>query len=95
MIIWVYIVECSDRSFYVGTARGGLELRIAAHNAGTFDGYTARRRPVVLRFAQEFAHAEDAIARERQIKGWSRAKKLALIEGNFDALPTLAKSKDI
>lgn len=49
---WVYMVRCSDGSYYVGTARISLELRIAEHNAGKYDGYTKSRRPVTLVFSQ-------------------------------------------
>jgi predicted GIY-YIG superfamily endonuclease len=56
-----------------------LENRIAQHQAGTFDGYTAHRRPVILVYDQEFERVEDAIAAERRIKGWRREKKEALI----------------
>ena len=90
---FVYILRCADGSYYTGTARQGLELRVAEHNAGTFDGYTSTRRPVVLVFSEWFDRVTDAIAAERQIKGWSRAKKEALIRGDFDALRVLAKRK--
>jgi len=70
-----------------------LEARIAEHNAATYGGYTARRRPVVLLFHQEFERIEDAIAAERQIKGWTRAKKEALIQGDFAALTLLARGR--
>jgi putative endonuclease len=66
---------------------------LAQHEAGAFDGYTARRRPVKLVFHEEFERVTDAIAAERQIKNWSRAKKEALIRGDFAALRILAKSK--
>jgi putative endonuclease len=89
---YLYILRCSDGSYYVGTTRTDLETRIAQHNAGTFGGYTARRRPVVLVFHQEFGHITDAITAERQVKGWSRAKKEALIRGDFEALRNLAWS---
>jgi putative endonuclease len=69
----------------------GLEQRVAEHNAGHYGGYTGTRRPVRLVFSQWFERITDAIAAERQIKGWSRAKKEALIKGNFDALSALAK----
>ena len=91
MTATVYILRCSDGSYYVGITRGPLEDRVAQHNAGNYDGYTARRRPVVLVFAQEFARITDAIAAERQVKGWSRAKKEALIRGDYEALPKLAR----
>ncbi|MBI5121770.1 MAG: GIY-YIG nuclease family protein [Rhodospirillales bacterium] len=91
MSAFVYIVRCSDGSYYVGSARMGLELRIAEHNAGTYGGYTAKRRPVALVYSQEFERVEDCIAVERQLKGWSRAKKEALIHGDVVKLMVLAK----
>jgi putative endonuclease len=90
---FVYILRCSDGSYYCGTARQGLELRLAEHNAGTFGGYTSTRRPVVLVYSEWFPRITDAIAAERQIKGWSRAKKEALIRGDFGALVKLAKAR--
>jgi putative endonuclease len=68
-----------------------LELRVAEHNAGHFGGYTATRRPVTLVFSQWFERIVDAVAAERQVKGWSRAKKEALIRGDFEALRLLSK----
>jgi putative endonuclease len=87
---FVYILRCSDGSYYVGSTRTTLDDRIAQHDAGTFDGYTAARRPVTLLFAQEFDRITDAIAAERQLKGWTREKKEALIRSDFAALPKLA-----
>jgi putative endonuclease len=81
---WLYILRCADGSYYVGTTRKALEERLGEHNAGLYDGYTARRRPVTLVFAQHFDTITDAIAAERQVKGWSRAKKEALIAGNWE-----------
>jgi putative endonuclease len=89
----VYILRCADGSYYVGSTRTSLEQRIAQHNTGTLGGYTARRRPVALAFHQEFDRITDAIAAERQLKGWTRAKKAALIGGDFSALHALAKGK--
>jgi putative endonuclease len=91
MAIYLYILRCSDGSYYVGTRRGDLDERIAQHQAGTFDGYTARRLPVVLVFHQEFDRIEDAISAERQVKGWRREKKEALIRGDLTALPALSR----
>jgi putative endonuclease len=85
-----YILRCADGSYYCGTARQGLELRVAEHNAGAFGGYTSSRRLVVLVYSEWFERITDAIAAERQIKGWSRAKKEALIRGDFGALPELS-----
>lgn len=69
MNAYVYIVRCADGSYYVGSTRGSIEERVAQHNAGTSDGYTARRRPVELVFQQDFDRITDAIAAERQLKG--------------------------
>ena len=90
---YVYIVPCADGSYYTGTARSGLDQRIAEHNAGHYGGFTAKRRPVTLVFSQWFERITDALAAERQLKGWSRAKKEALIRGNFDALRVLAQRR--
>jgi len=88
---FLYVLRCSDDSYYVGTTRGTLDDRLAEHNAGHFGGYTSSRRPVRLVFAQEFDRVTDAIAAERQVKGWRRAKKEALIRGEVSMLPELAR----
>ena len=80
---WLYIVRCADGSYCVGTTRTSLEMRIAEHNAGTFEGYTASRRPVELIFSHWFDQITDAIENERKLKKWSRAKKEAFIRGDF------------
>jgi putative endonuclease len=85
----LYILCCSDSSYYVGTTRDSLERRVSEHQTGTYDGYTAHRRPVKLVFHQAFGRIEDAVAAERQIKGWRRDKKEALIRGDYPALPLL------
>ena len=86
----LYVLRCADGSYYVGTARLGLERRIAEHQAGSYDGYTARQRPVTLVFSEHFERIDDAIAAERQVKGWRRDKKEALIAGKLALLPALA-----
>ena len=91
MPAFLYVLRCADASYYVGTTRGTLENRIAEHNAGHFGGFTTKRRPVHLVFLQEFQYITDAIAAERQVKGWRRAKKEALIRGELDALRRLSK----
>ena len=88
---YLYILQCADGSYYCGVARQGLELRIAEHNSGAYGGYTATRRPVTLAYSQWFEQITDAIAAERQVKGWSRAKKEALIRGDFESLRVLSK----
>jgi putative endonuclease len=85
------ILRCADGSYYVGTTRGGLEKRLAEHEVGAFDGYTARRRPLTLVFHQYFERVEDAAAAERRVKGWRREKKEALVRGDFAALPSLSR----
>ena len=88
---FVYILHCADGSYYVGSARDTLEKRVAEHNAGVYGGYTSTRRPVRLVYAQEFVSITDAIAAERQLKGWRREKKEALIRGDLAALPGLSR----
>jgi putative endonuclease len=88
---YLYMLRCADGSYYVGTARIGLEIRVAQHNAGLFGGYTESRRPVQLIFSQHFTSITDAIEAERQVKGWTRAKKEALIHGEWDRLKLLAR----
>ena len=68
---------------------------MAQHNAGTFGGYTQLRRPVELLFSEWFDRIADAIAAERKLKGWSRAKKLAFIRGDFASLKSLAKRRSL
>ena len=91
MSAYVYILRCADGSYYVGTTRASLETRINEHHAGAINGYTAHRRPLTLVFHRYFERVEDAIATERQIKGWRREKKEALIRGDYAALPALAR----
>jgi len=93
MDVWIYILRCSDGSYYVGSVRGDLERRFAEHQSGAFGGYTAARLPVTLVYSENFARIEDAVAAERRLKGWSRAKKEALIAGQLDRLPALASRK--
>jgi len=92
-VAYIYILRCRDGIYYVGVTRTEIERRVAEHNAGSFGGYTKSRRPVELVYAEEFERVEDAIAAERRLKKWSRRKKEALIEGDFDKLQTLAKRR--
>ncbi len=91
MNAFVYILRCSDGSYYVGSTRDSLEARLAKHNSGFYGGYTVSRRPVELTWSQDFDRITDAIAAERQLKGWGRAKKQALIAGDMDLLRILSK----
>ena len=89
----VYILECSDKTYYTGIT-SNLSQRMFQHQNGTFnDSYTSKRRPVSLVFYCEFTDVEKAIEKEKQIKKWSRVKKEALINNEFEKLPNLAKKK--
>ncbi len=91
MSAWVYILKCSDDSYYTGSTVN-LQGRIGLHTTGQINGWTASRLPVNLVFSQEFYDINEAFRAERQIKGWSRAKKEALIISDFDLLIELAKN---
>jgi putative endonuclease len=87
---YVYIVRCCDGSLYTGSTRGSLDDRINQHNEGSFGGYTLTRRPVTLIYSEYFDRIVDAISAERQIKGWNRAKKEALVDRDMNRLVALA-----
>lgn len=91
MTAFVYILRCRGGSYYTGSTRRDLDTRVAQHYAGAYGGYTARRRPVELAFQQEFDRITDAVSAERQIKGWGRAKKEALMRGDFSLLKKLSR----
>ena len=88
----VYIVECADGSYYVGSARS-VEQRVQQHASGTGAEYTKRRGFKRLAWTQECSDIGEAYALEKQIQGWSRAKRQALIGGTFELLPGLSGSK--
>jgi putative endonuclease len=91
---FVYILRCSDDSFYVGSATGNdLDRRIVEHQTGAYQGYTYTRRTVELVWSEHFDRITDAIAVERKLKGWSRAKKQALIRGDWSQVRRLSKRK--
>jgi putative endonuclease len=91
-IIYVYIVECSDASFYIGMTNN-LEKRLHQHNAGiSLSAYTFSRRPVVLKWVESFTNPEEAFKVEKQLKGWSRKKKLALINEDWKKLVEYSKN---
>ena len=89
---FVYILRCSDGSFYVGSTTS-LPHRLHQHASGRGAVYTRRRLPVTLVFAHECANVVEAFVLEKRIQGWSRAKRLALIEGRFDDLPELSRKR--
>jgi putative endonuclease len=92
---WVYILKCADGSYYTGLTRNELpETREQQHNQGMDPAdYTFTKRPVKLVYAEFFELMVEAIAAERQIKGWSRAKKEALALGNWKGLQNLSKRR--
>ena len=92
MAFWVYILRCADGSYYTGHT-DDLGNRIGQHSTGAFGGYTATRRPVRLVFAQECPTRAEALAAELQIKGWSRKKKEAMMQGDWMTVNRLSRGK--
>jgi putative endonuclease len=88
---YMYILECCDGSFYTGSTQN-IEARLAQHQSGEGAKFTASHLPVKLVYQEEYERIDEAFGREKQIQGWSRAKKLALIQGQFDLLIELSKS---
>ncbi|WP_313385215.1 GIY-YIG nuclease family protein [Chishuiella sp.] len=90
---YVYIIECSDKSFYVGVTNDILKRFSEHQNNNDYKSYTFNRKPLKLVFFTSFSNIEMAIEKEKQIKKWSRNKKIALINGNYENLPNLSKKK--
>ncbi len=89
MAFHTYILRCRDGTYYVGHT-DDLERRIAEHGSGMIQGYTSRRLPVTFLWAQDFQTRDDAFAVERKLKGWSRAKKEAMMAGDWALVSQLA-----
>ena len=91
---YVYIIECSDKFLYTGITNN-LERRFTEHQKGlNSDCFTFTRRPLELIFHQDFNEVDQAIYFEKKIKKWSRKKKLALINGDFDMLQILSECRN-
>jgi len=91
---YVYILKCSDNSYYTGVTNN-VERRLLEHESGINpECYTFKRRPLELVFCNEFQEIKQAIAFEKQVKGWSRKKKEAIINGNWQLLNSLAACKN-
>ena len=91
MSFYVYILRCRDKSYYTGHT-DDIEFRISQHVTGAIKTcYTYKKRPVYVVYATEFPSRYEALAAERQIKGWSRKQKEALINENFERLKALSK----
>ena len=89
---YMYILQCKDNSYYVGSTTD-LSRRIEQHNAGEGAEYTKRRLPVKLVYFEECGDIKTAFLREKQVQGWSRKKREALIAGDFDKVHNLSKKK--
>ena len=89
----MYILRCSDGSYYTGSTRD-LESRLYEHQNRLGAVFTKKRLPIKLVYCEEFERIDDAFYREKQVQGWSRAKKEALIQGQYDLLPKLAKTRN-
>jgi putative endonuclease len=88
---WVYMLRCADGSYYVGVTND-VTTRVLQHQQGIDPkSYSFTRRPVILVYSAYFTDVFEAIAWEKQVKGWSRKKKEALIAGEYEKLPPLAK----
>ena len=92
MAFSTYILLCNDGSYYTGHTEE-LDFRLAQHQSGELGGYTAKRLPVRLVWSERFGSRDEAFAAERQIKGWSRAKKEALIAGDWELISQLARNR--
>jgi len=92
MAFYAYLLRCNDSSYYAGHT-DNLELRMTQHRTGAFGGYTAKRRPVTLVWSDNFMTRDEAFAVERKLKGWSRAKKEALIAGDWERIQRLARNR--
>jgi putative endonuclease len=88
---YMYILECSNGKYYTGSTID-LEKRLAQHQAGEGANYTKKRLPVKLVYFEEFQRIDEAFYREKQIQGWNREKKEALINGNSENLTILSKN---
>jgi len=94
MGVYIYMLRCADGSDYVGSATGDdVGGRVNQHNAGSHKGCTFSRRPVVLVWSEHFERITDGIAVERQLKGWSRAKKEALLRSDWAKVSELSRRR--
>lgn len=89
---WIYMLQCADGSYYIGHT-DDLEKRVGEHEQGILKGYTSTRLPAKLVWCDSFVTRQEALERERQIKGWSRAKKEALVKGDWEKIKKLAKGR--
>lgn len=88
----IYILECSNGKYYTGSTIN-LEKRLKEHQEGLGANFTKKHLPVKLVFHEQFQNIKEAFEKEKQVQGWSRKKKEALINGEFELLPELSKKK--
>ncbi len=88
------MLKCADASYYVGHT-DNIEQRLSQHKSGKISGYTATRLPVELMWMENFNSRDEAFFAERKIKGWSRKKKEALINGDWQAISKLSKNRQV
>ncbi|MCZ2355496.1 MAG: GIY-YIG nuclease family protein, partial [Bacteroidia bacterium] len=86
---WMYILKCADGSYYTGSTTN-LKIRLTQHQAGEGANHTKKHLPVELIYFEEYQRIDQAFYREKQVQGWSRKKKEALINGTPELLPQLA-----
>jgi predicted GIY-YIG superfamily endonuclease len=92
MAFWAYMLRCADGRYYIGHT-DNLDHRIGQHQSGLTGGFTHTRRPVTLVWCQDFPSRLEALEAERRVKGWTRAKKEALIAGDWARLSLLARNR--
>ncbi len=92
MAFYAYLLRCRDGSYYAGHT-DDLDQRLAQHASGLGGDYTVRRRPVELVWSDSFATRDEAFAAERRVKGWGRAKKEALIAGDWALIQRLSRNR--
>jgi putative endonuclease len=89
---YMYILKCADNSYYTGSTRN-IEKRLQQHETGKGAKYTSTRLPIELLCLEEYERIDEAYAREKQVQGWNRKKKEALINNEYDKLPALSKNR--
>ena len=88
---YLYILKCANGMYYTGSTTD-MERRLAQHQIGKASNFTRKHLPVKLIYCEEFQTIDEAFYREKQVQGWSRKKKEALINGNFEKLLVLSEN---
>lgn len=88
---YMYILKCSNGNYYTGSTNN-LDFRLKQHQTGEGSNYTKKHLPVDLVYYEEYQRIDEAFIREKQVQGWSRKKKEALINGTLESLPVLSKN---